>query len=146
MNLNHQLAEFLNEYSKKQSQYETKVFNALTNIIMGEEGISEKSFASVSDANDLSERTIHNANEIVQNSKGEHRRPQLCAELIYEEFLQKGDKDFKSFAQIEKEANIQGHKHHLRLICVSCGKTQICRCSSPKTIQLGICYECEGIR
>lgn len=56
--------------------------------------------------------------------------------------LEAQSKKYETFSEIQKRYNDQGHNHHLRLKCVICGRTQTCRCSAPKTLEIGICYDC----
>ena len=53
--------------------------------------------------------------------------------------------DLKNFAQIRVEQNPHGTKHCLKLECVACGTVNSCRCSKPKKLVRGICYDCAGV-
>jgi len=52
----------------------------------------------------------------------------------------------KTWREIEAEYDEKyGINHHrLRLECVRCGGTMTCRCSTPKTLEKGICWYCTG--
>ena len=52
-------------------------------------------------------------------------------------------KNYPTFNEIEEKYEKSRLHHHLRLICVKCGKEVTCRCSAPKTKEYGICSECE---
>lgn len=53
------------------------------------------------------------------------------------------EKTARSFEEIRKSYDNDGHRHHLRLVCVKCGASETCRCRAPKTEEKGICYECQ---
>jgi hypothetical protein len=52
----------------------------------------------------------------------------------------------KTWREIETEYDAKyGINHHrLSLQCVKCGGATTCRCSTPKTLEKGICYYCTG--
>jgi hypothetical protein len=54
----------------------------------------------------------------------------------------------KTWREIEAEYEKKYGKNHHRLAleCVKCGGRTTCRCSTPKTLEKGVCYYCTGER
>jgi hypothetical protein len=48
----------------------------------------------------------------------------------------------RPWREIREQYDDKEHRHHLRLVCDNCGNEETCRCSSPKTTEHGICFEC----
>jgi len=73
-------------------------------------------------------------------------RERIKAYYVQEEQMKQAlveEKVARSFSEIREAYDGDGHRHHLRLVCVKCGRTETCRCSAPKTEEKGLCYECE---
>lgn len=87
-------------------KYGDEVIDELTQIIMTEEGISEKSFSLVDDAVARSKSHIledeQNLN-IVEKCHNEHKRTQLCAEMVYDQIIKQNLQEKKSKAKSEFE-------------------------------------------
>jgi len=59
-------------------------------------------------------------------------------------FYETAERRPRTFSEIREAEDPDGKNHDLRLVCVSCGTVQTCRCSKPKRTFFGICSECDG--
>jgi hypothetical protein len=74
--------------------------------------------------------------------------PKCSGETGFEPFktLRIPNASIKTWRNIQAEYETKfGKNHHcLSLECIKCGNTMTCRCSTPKTLEKGICYYCTG--
>lgn len=50
----------------------------------------------------------------------------------------------RTFREIRAQYAEEGRHHCLRLVCSRCGDVMTCRCSTPKTEEIGVCLICES--
>lgn len=86
------ISESLSSIFNKEYTYKDKVASSLVNILMDVNGISEKSFSQVDNLIANVKDVLSNnqkAIEIILAYESDDKRPDFCAEMIYDMLLRK---------------------------------------------------------